>query len=95
MKKLYIGNLAFGVTEPDLRSIFEPYGKVESATLVTDQDTGRSRGFGFVEMTKDSETEAAIRALNGQESNGRPLTVNEARPRADRPKRQGAGRGRW
>ena len=95
MKKLYIGNLTFGVTEPDLRSIFEPYGKVESSTLVTDQDTGRSRGFGFVEMTKDSEAEAAIRALNGQESNGRPLTVNEARPRADRPKRQGAGRGRW
>lgn len=95
MKKLYIGNLAFGVTEPDLRAIFEPYGKVESATLVTDQDTGRSRGFGFVEMTQDGEAEAAIRALNGQDSNGRPLTVNEARPKSDRPKRQGAGRGRW
>ena len=95
MKKLYIGNLAFAVTEPDLRSIFEPYGTVESATLVTDRDSGRSRGFGFVEMTQDSEADAAIEALNGHDSNGRPLTVNEARPRADRPKRQGAGRGRW
>lgn len=84
MKKLYVGNLAFSVTDKDLREMFAPYGAVESATLVTDRDTGRSRGFGFVEMTNDSEATSAIAALNGKDSGGRALTVNEARPRAER-----------
>jgi RNA recognition motif-containing protein len=95
MKKIYVGNFAFSMTEAELRSMFEPYGKVESATLVTDRDTGRSRGFGFVEMTEDAEAASAIGALNGRDSGGRPLTVNEARPKTDRPPRgggQGGGR---
>ena len=85
MKNLYVGNLSFSTTENDLRDMFAPYGNVERASLVNDRDTGRSRGFGFVEMTNDSEAAAAISALNGKETNGRPLTVNEARPKADRP----------
>jgi RNA recognition motif-containing protein len=89
VKKLYVGNLAFSVTESDLREMFKPFGAVESASLVTDRDTGRSRGFGFVEMTNDSEAAAAIAGLNGKESGGRPLTVNEARPK----KVGGGGRG--
>ena len=89
MKKIYVGNFAFSMTEAELRSMFEPYGKVESATLVTDRDTGRSRGFGFVEMTEDAEAASAIEALNGRDSGGRPLTVNEARPKTDRPPRGG------
>ena len=84
MKKLYVGNLAFSTTESDLREMFAPYGTVESASLVTDRDTGRSRGFGFVEMTNDSEAASAISGLNGKDSGGRPLTVNEARPKAER-----------
>ena len=95
MKKIYVGNFAFSMTEGELRSMFEPYGKVETATLVTDRDTGRSRGFGFVEMTEDAEAASAIGALNGRDSGGRPLTVNEARPKTDRPARGGGqGRGR-
>lgn len=82
MKKLYVGNLSFSATESDLRQWFEPHGSVESASLATDRDTGRSRGFGFVEMSNDSEAEAAIAALNGSEVGGRALTVNEARPKA-------------
>jgi len=85
VKNLYVGNLSFSTTENDLRDMFAPYGNVERASLVNDRDTGRSRGFGFVEMTNDSEAAAAISALNGKETNGRPLTVNEARPKADRP----------
>lgn len=81
MKKLYVGNLTFDTTESDLRQYFEPHGAVESATLATDRDTGRSRGFGFVEMTNDSEAMAAITALNGREVGGRSLVVNEARPK--------------
>ena len=84
MKKIYVGNFSFNMTEEELRSMFEPYGKVESATLVTDRDTGRSRGFGFVAMTNDQEAENAMAALNGKESGGRALTVNEARPQAER-----------
>ena len=94
MKKIYVGNFAFSMTEAELRSMFEPYGKVESATLVTDRDTGRSRGFGFVEMTEDAEAASAIGALNGRDSGGRPLTVNEARPKTDRPPSGGQGGGR-
>lgn len=89
MKKVYVGNLGFGVTEPDLRSMFEPFGKVEAVSLVTDRDSGRSRGFGFVEMAEDSDASSAIAALNGRESQGRALTVNEARPKTDRPPRGG------
>lgn len=95
MKKLYVGNFSFHLGENDLRSMFEPYGKVESVTLVTDRDTGRSRGFGFVEMTEDQDASSAIAALNGRESDGRPLTVNEARPKTERSGgRGGDGRGR-
>lgn len=81
MKKLYVGNLSFDVNEGELRRMFESHGAVESAKLATDRDTGRARGFGFVEMTSDSEAEAAIAALNGAEVGGRALTVNEARPK--------------
>ena len=84
VKKLYVGNLSFSVTESDLREMFAPFGAVETASLVTDRDTGRSRGFGFVEMTNDAEAAAAITGLNGKESGGRTLTVNEARPKAER-----------
>ena len=80
MKKIYVGNFSFQMTESELRALFEPYGIVESASLVTDRDTGRSRGFGFVSMTNDEEAEKAMAALNGKESGGRALTINEARP---------------
>jgi RNA recognition motif-containing protein len=81
MKKLYVGNLSYSATEADLRQWFEPHGAVESAALATDRATGQSRGFAFVEMTNDSEAEAAITALNGAEVGGRALVVNEARPK--------------
>ncbi len=91
-KNLYVGNLSFKVTSDTLRSLFEQYGTVTSASVVMDRDTGRSRGFGFVEM--DNGGEAAIDALNGKDYEGRPLTVNEARPRAERsPGRSGNGGG--
>src|SRR5437660_12422544 len=88
-KKLYVGNLGYGVTDGDLTKMFEPHGTVESAQVIMDRDTGRSKGFGFVEMKTDQEAQAAIAALNGQMSGGRALTVNEAKPREDR----GGGRG--
>jgi RNA recognition motif-containing protein len=93
-KKLYVGNLSYGVTDSDLQRIFEEYGTVESAQVVMDRDSGRSKGFGFVEMSSDQEAQAAIDGLNGQEVSGRALTVNEARPREDRGGRGGGGRGR-
>ena|SRR5688572_22793679 len=89
--KLYVGNLSFSTSEDELRQLFEQYGQVASATLVMDRDTGRPRGFGFVEMNDDGEAKAAIAALNGQNVGGRDLTVNEARPREDRG---GGGGGR-
>lgn len=96
MKKIYVGNFSFNLTESELRSLFEPYGGVASATLVTDRDTGRSRGFGFVEMSNDEEAEKAMAALNGKDSGGRALVVNEARPQAPRGgggfRRDGGGR---
>jgi cold-inducible RNA-binding protein len=91
VKKLYVGNLTFSTTESDLREMFAPYGAVESVSLVTDRDTGRSRGFAFVEMTNDTEAASAISGLNGQDSGGRALTVNEAKPKAER---SGGGGGR-
>jgi RNA recognition motif-containing protein len=82
MKKLYVGNLTFATTEAEVRQWFEAHGAVESAVLATDRDTGRSRGFAFVEMSNNSEAEAAIAALNGREVSGRTLAVNEARPKS-------------
>lgn len=93
MKKIFVGNFSFDTTEADLRQWFEPYGAVDAATVVTDRDSGRSRGFGFVEMQNNSEAEAAIAALNGQDSGGRPLTVNEARPKTERGGGFRGGRG--
>jgi RNA recognition motif-containing protein len=81
MMKLYVGNLSFKTTEDQLRQAFEAHGQVSSATVVMDRDTGRPRGFGFVEMTNDDEARAAVEALNGKPLDGRDLTVNEARPR--------------
>lgn len=83
-KKLYVGNLTFSVTESDLEALFSQFGTVQSAQLIVDRDTNRPRGFGFVEMSSDAEAQAAIDALNGQEHQGRNLTVNEAKAREDR-----------
>ncbi len=80
-KKLYVGNLAYGVTDGVLQQLFEAHGSVVSAQVIMDRDTGRSKGFGFVEMASDAEAQAAIDALNGAQHEGRPLTVNEARPK--------------
>lgn len=84
MKNIFVGNLTFGATEDAVRAMFEAYGTVDRVSIVTDRDTGRSKGFGFVEMTNDAEGERAISALNGHELDGRNLTINEARPKEDR-----------
>jgi RNA recognition motif-containing protein len=89
-KKLYVGNLGYGISSSDLEQLFAAFGNVGSAQVITDRDTGRSKGFGFVEMSNDQEAQAAIQGLNGKEHDGRPLTVNEARPREER---SGGGRG--
>ena len=94
-KKLYVGNLSYSVTGADLQQMFAAHGAVESASIITDRDTGRSKGFGFVEMGSDSEAQAAIAALNGQQHDGRALTVNEAKPREDRPRGGGGGGGKF
>ena len=88
--RLYVGNLSYTTTEESLREAFEEHGAVESATIVTDRDTGRPRGFGFVEMPSSEEAQHAIDAMNGQQLDGRPLTVNEAQAR---PPRSGGGGG--
>jgi RNA recognition motif-containing protein len=90
-KRLYVGNLSYDMNDSDLRSLFEQHGSVTSAQVVMDRDTGRSKGFGFVEMGSEQDAQSAINALNGQEVNGRALAVNEARPREDRG---GGGGGR-
>jgi RNA recognition motif-containing protein len=99
MKNLYVGNLPHSTIEAELRNLFEAHGAVEKVILVTDRDTGRSRGFGFVEMTNASEADKAIAALNGTDLGGRTLTVNEAKPKSERSsgggsRRFGGGGGR-
>ncbi|PYT30218.1 MAG: RNA-binding protein [Acidobacteria bacterium] len=84
MKNIFVGNLSFGATEQDLRSLFEAYGAVERVNLVTDRDSGQPRGFAFVEMTNDAEAEKAIAGLNGTDLGGRAINVNEARPKPER-----------
>ena len=93
MMKLYVGNLPFSVNDRELRSMFEPHGQVETASIVMDRETGRSRGFGFVEMASDDEAQTAITAMNGKAINGRALVVNEARARESRGPGGGGGRG--
>ena len=83
-KRLYVGNLSYRVTSSDLEALFAEFGAVVSAQVVTDRESGRSKGFGFVEMANDAEAETAIQKLNGQDHEGRPLTVNEAKPRESR-----------
>ena len=104
MKNIFVGNLDFNVSEDELRNLFGTYGQVDRVTILTDRDTGRSRGFGFVEMTSAEDGEKAIAALNGTQLAGRTLNVNEARPKAeragggggrDRGGRGGGGRNRW
>ncbi|MGD0387563.1 MAG: RNA-binding protein [Tepidisphaeraceae bacterium] len=89
--KLYVGNLSFSVTASQLETLFAAHGTVVSAQVISDRDTGRSKGFGFVEMGSDQEAQAAIAALHGKEMEGRALTVNEAKPRVDRPPGGGGG----
>ena len=96
MKNIFVGNLDFAATEGSIRELFEPYGNVERVNLITDRDTGRSRGFAFVEMADAGEADRAITALNGADVNGRALNVNEARPKTEggaRPFRGGSGGG--
>ena len=88
MKNIFVGNLDFAATESSIRSLFEPYGSVDRVNLVTDRETGRSRGFAFVEMTDAAQADRAIAALNGHNLDGRALNINEARP-----KTEGGGRG--
>jgi cold-inducible RNA-binding protein len=89
MKNLYVGNLPHSTTESELRTVFEAHGAVEKVSLVTDRDTGRPRGFAFVEMTNSDEAEKAVAALNGSELGGRTLKINEAKPKTDRPRTGG------
>lgn len=100
---VYVGNLSYDMSEDDLRAEFSPFGEVDSARIISDRDTGRSKGFGFVEMPNDDEARKAMDALNGKDVGGRQLKVNEARPKEDRPRRTGGfgggrgggGGGRW
>ncbi len=91
MKNIYVGNLSFNATEDQVRGMFEAYGPVERVSIVTDRDTGQSRGFAFVEMPDDDAAQKAMDALNGTPMGGRNLTVNEARPKTDRPRHDGGG----
>lgn len=89
--KLFVAGLAYSMTDDELRTLFADFGTVNSAQIITDRETNRSKGFGFVEMSTEEESKSAIQALNGKDMNGRPLTVNEARPREDRPQRSFGG----
>lgn len=93
-RKLYVGNLPYRLRDSDLQDMFAEHGTVDSAQVIMDRDTGRSKGFGFVEMSNDQEAQAAISALNGRDLEGRSLTVNEARPREEGGGGGGGGRGR-
>jgi len=101
LKNIFVGNLDFNTSEEELRQLFQTYGQVDRVSIMTDRDTGRSRGFGFVEMTSAEDGEKAIAALNGSQIGGRKLNVNEARPRPERTGGgrdrggRGGGRGRW
>ncbi len=106
MKNIFVGNLDFNTSEEELRQLFEAHGQVDRVSILTDRDTGRSRGFGFVEMASSEDGEKAIAALNGAQVGGRTLNVNEARPKPERSggggggggrgrERSGGGRGRW
>jgi RNA recognition motif-containing protein len=92
--KLYVGNLSYNTSSSELETLFAAHGTVQSAEVIADRETGRSKGFGFVQMGSDEEAAAAIAALNGQQVDGRALTVNEAKPREDRPRGGGGGGGR-
>lgn len=94
MKNIFVGNLSFSTTEDELRQMFEAYGQVDRVSIMTDRDTGRSRGFGFVEMASNEDGEKAITALNGSQTGGRTLNVNEARPKTERSGGGGGGGGR-
>jgi cold-inducible RNA-binding protein len=91
MKNIFVGNLSFGATESSVRSLFEAYGAVDRVSIVTDRDTGQARGFGFVEMSNNTEADRAINELNGRDLDGRALNVNEARPKTDRAAGGGGG----
>ncbi len=93
-KKLYVGNLSYDVSNSDLDAMFSPHGTIQSAEVIMDRDSGRSKGFGFVEMNSDAEAQAAIAALDGQDQGGRALKVNEAKPREPRSGGGGYGGGR-
>lgn len=93
MKKIYVGNMSFNTTQAGLEQAFAVYGNVQNVAIITDRETGRPRGFGFVEMPNDQEADAAINALNGMDLDGRTLTVNEARPREERGGGGGGGGG--
>jgi RNA recognition motif-containing protein len=93
--KIYVGNLNYNITEDDLRTTFEPFGDVSEATVISDRFSGRSKGFGFVEMPNQEEAEKAIAEMNGKEVQGRSLIVNQARPREERPRREGGGGDRF
>ena len=92
---IYVGNLPYAITRDELRDLFAAFGEVKAARIVTDRETGRSKGFGFVEMPNDAEANNAIAEMNGKEIGGRKVVVNEARPREDRPQRPNNGGSRW
>jgi len=92
MKNLYVGNLPHSTTEPELRGLFEAHGAVERVSIITDRETGRARGFAFVEMTNPAEADKAVAALNGTEFSGRALKINEAKPKVDSPRGGGGGK---
>jgi len=91
MKNIYVGNLSFDATEDQVRAAFEQYGPVDRVSIITDRDSGQPRGFAFVEMSDDEAANKAMEALNGTNLGGRNVTVNEARPKSDRPRREGGG----